>query len=174
MIPRKHAPMVDLISIRPSEPADAVALAALHAEAWRYAYRGIVPGIALERMVARRGAHWWAAVCREDPPLVVTFDERPVGYAAFGRCRMGGTPPLGEIHELYVRPECHGCGFGRALFESARDRLARRYPGGLVIWALAENALACRAYEGLGGRPRARAIERLGGARLEKIAYFWP
>lgn len=166
--------MLDLTAIRPAGPDDAEGLAALHAEAWRHAYRGIIPGIALERMVARRGPTWWAATCRDSPPLVIVFDDRLVGYATFGRCRMGGTPPLGEIHELYVTPECHGCGFGRALFDAARYRLARRYPGGLVIWALADNVLACRAYEGLGGQPRAQSFDRFGGRRLEKIAYFWP
>lgn len=166
--------MLDLTTIRLAKPEDTTALAELHAEAWRYAYRGIIPGITLERMIARRGPIWWQAVCDSgDGALVLEFGGRLVGYAAFGRCRMRSEPPMGEIYELYVRPECHGAGFGRALFEEARQRLRARGLDGLLVWALAENELACRFYKARGGQPRFRTCESLGGVQLAKIGFHW-
>lgn len=174
--------MLALTTIRTAEPGDAAALSGLHAEAWRYAYRGIIPGIALERMIARRGPAWWASTWTSirastsasgQRALLLEFDGRLAGYATFGRCRVRSDPPMGEIYELYVKSECHGAGFGRALFEEARRRLRARHLRGLLIWALAENELACRCYEALGGRPRFRTRETFGGVRLEKIAFHW-
>lgn len=167
--------MLDLTTIRFAKPENAVALAELHAEAWRYAYRGIIPGIALERLIARRGQIWWRSVCESgDGALVLEFDKRIAGYATFGRCRLRSDPPMGEICELYVKPECHGAGFGRALFDEARRHLRARGLHGLIVWALADNELARGFYRALGGRPRFRAFDSFGGVRLEKVAYDWP
>ena len=47
------------IDIRRARAGDAPALAAMHAAAWRYAYRGILPGLVLERMIAEHGEAWW-------------------------------------------------------------------------------------------------------------------
>jgi ribosomal protein S18 acetylase RimI-like enzyme len=144
----------DLTTMRLSEPGDRTVLAELHAEAWRYAYRGIIPGLTLERMIARRGPAWWGSICGSGHrALLIEFDRRIVGYATFGRCRMRSQPPLGEVYELYVKPECHGAAFGRTLFEEARRRLRERHLTGLRVWALAENDLACGFYEALGGDP---------------------
>lgn len=104
---------------------------------------------------------------------MLEFADRIVGYAQFGPCRIGGSPRMGEIAELYVKPECHGAGFGRALFEAARRRLAAAGLHGLLVWALAENDLACGFYRAIGGQPRLRTVERLGGAALEKIGFHW-
>lgn len=164
-----------LVTLRVAKRDDRAAIAGLHAEAWRYAYRGIIPGVTLERMIARRGPRWWGA--QRGPRhavLLAEFDGRIAGYALIGACRADPRRRLGEISELYVRPECHGCGFGRALFTGARQRLSARGLRGLLVWALAENHLACGFYEAMGGRERCRTVETLGGARLEKIAYHWP
>ena len=80
---------------------------------------------------------------------------------------------MGEISELYVKPECQGAGFGGSLFEEARRRLRARNLNGLLVWALAENALACGFYKAMGGKERFRTFETLGGVRLEKIAFHW-
>ena len=61
----------DVVHIRPARPKDASALAEVYAEAWRGAYRGIIPHLSLERMVARRGERWWKAALAERRPLLV-------------------------------------------------------------------------------------------------------
>ncbi|MCZ6743492.1 MAG: GNAT family N-acetyltransferase [Alphaproteobacteria bacterium] len=165
---------VSPMEIRWSKPADTAALAALHRDAWRYAYRGIIPGVSLERIIARRGPAWWERMHESGPrALVLEFDKRVVGYATFGSCRTRGLAQRGEIHELYLRPEFHGTGFGKRLFAEARRHLSARGLLGLLVWALADNNLACRFYRALGGRERTRAYERIGGVRLEMIAFVW-
>ncbi len=163
-----------MIDIRLSKPADSAALAALHGDAWRYAYSGIIPGISLERMIARRGPAWWERMHELGlRALVLEFNTRVAGYATFGPCRMRSVRPLGEIYELYLRPEFLGVGFGKRLFVEARRDLSANVFFGLLVWALADNDLACRFYTALGGRERIRAHERFGGIRLEKIGFVW-
>ena len=75
--------------------------------------------------------------------LVLDCDDTLAGYATLGRSRAARRArPCGEIYELYLRPECQGCGLGRRLFAEARRELG---------------AARARAADGLGaGRERAR------------------
>ena len=87
----------DVVHIRPARTKDAAALADVYAEAWRGAYRGIIPHLSLERMIARRGEAWWKrALAERRPLLVLDFDGAASGYATFGRSRAGRTPFQGE------------------------------------------------------------------------------
>ncbi len=124
-------------------------------------------------MIRRRGPAWWrTAVRSRDGVVLLEFDGKPVGYATCGRSRGGGVF-AGEIFEIYVLPEYQGLGFGEFLFEACRARLDHRSLRGLVIWCLAENDPAVVFYRQRGGLPVASCYERLGGARLEKIAFGW-
>jgi len=157
-----------------STEADAAALAAVHAAAWRYAYAGIIPGVELERMVARRGPRWWQRLhARGARTLVLELapDHVVAGYATLGRSR--GEAASGEIYELYLRPELHGAGFGRRLFEASRRVLAAHGLPRLTVWALAENEVACRFYRAMGGIEAGRGVYRLCGVELEKVGYVW-
>lgn len=166
--------MTCLATIRTTEPDDCTALAELHAEAWRFAYRGIIPGVTLERMIARRGPAWWGSRCGpRRGALVIDFDRRIAGYTLFGGCRTISNRRMGEIAELYVRPECHGAGFGRSLFDEARRRLRARGLRALLVWALSDNDCACAFYSAMGGQERLRTFETLGGVRLEKVGFVW-
>lgn len=161
-------------AIRWSFPDDGPRLAALHRDAWRYAYAGIIPGLALERMIGRRGPRWWRRLNRMGAPaLVLDLDGDIAGYATLGPARKRLGARSGEIYELYLRPECHGAGLGRTLFAAARQRLAAAGLPRLTVWALADNEMACRFYRGLGGRESARARECIGGTTLEKIGFAW-
>lgn len=163
-----------LISIRAARAEDAPEIARVHHEAWRYAYRGLLPHLPLERMIARRGARWWRVSLKEGlAVLVLEFDGEIAGYTTLGRSRMRGTPYQGEIFELYVRPGFQGAGFGRRLFQAARDGLSARKLDGLCVWALADNDAACAFYKHLGGRQICEGVERFGDQSFTKAAFAW-
>ena len=68
------------ITIRLARPRDAGAVAAVHDDAWREAYRGIIPGRELERMVQRRGPAWWSTIIeRGGRVAVLEFDDEHQG-----------------------------------------------------------------------------------------------
>jgi ribosomal protein S18 acetylase RimI-like enzyme len=163
-----------VIGIRHARPTDAPAIAGVFDTAWREAYLGVIPTLALERMIARRGPTWWsAAVGRGRPLVVLDAGRRIAGYASYGRCRDRTLPAQGEIDELYLAPEYQGIGFGRRLFRAVLNDLSDRGMHRVAVWALADNERACAFYEGQGGRPIAETTERIGGVRLAKVAYFF-
>jgi ribosomal protein S18 acetylase RimI-like enzyme len=162
------------IAIRRTVAEDAPALSALYAEAWRYAYRGMIPGLVLERMVARRGPGWWQRMHGVGgATAVLEFGKTAAGYATYGRSRFARLGAEGEIYELYLKPEYHGAGLGRQLFRAARDELKAGGMRGLVVRSLTENESACRFYRAMGGREFARSSERLGDAKLAIVAFHW-
>ena len=71
-----------LIEVRPAKAADATAVASTHDEAWRSAYRGIIPGAELEKLINRRGPQWWDSAIRKGSRVsVLVFGDKIAGYA---------------------------------------------------------------------------------------------
>ena len=162
------------VSIRRARAADASGLSAVFDAAWREAYQGVIPGLALERFLARRGPSAWRGMIGGGRGLaVVEFDERIAGYAAYGPARERTMRAEGEIDELYIAPEFQGLGFGTRLFRAVRNDLIDRGLTRIGVWALADNARACAFYERLGGVPGPEGIERVSGVGLPRIAYLF-
>jgi ribosomal protein S18 acetylase RimI-like enzyme len=163
-----------LIEVRRAKPADADMLASAHDEAWRSAYRGIIPGAELEKLISRRGPTWWENAVRKGSRIsLLVFGDKLAGYANYGRNRARSLSYDGEIYELYLRPEFQGLGFGRRLFSAARRDLAQSGLRTLVVWALSDNDPAVEFYRALGGRAIARSSERFGARTLDKVAFGW-
>jgi ribosomal protein S18 acetylase RimI-like enzyme len=161
-----------VITIRNAREGDAEGIAAVHDAAWRGAYRGLIPGLELERMIARRGPSWWqSAIRRGSRLLVLDFDETIGGYTSYGRNRVPLLPYGGEIFELYIAPEFQGLGFGSRLFEVARKDLAEHGYPSILVWALADNERAVQFYLKLGGRIVRQAIERFGPETRARLAF---
>lgn len=161
-----------VVTIRGARADDAEAIAAVHDAAWRDAYRGIIPGRELERMLARRGPRWWRrAIAHGTRLTVLDFDETVSGYTSYGRNRVPTLPFGGEIFELYLAPEFQGIGFGRRLFDAARRDLANHGLRSTLVWALADNDRALGFYERLGGRIVREAQERFGPESRGRIAF---
>lgn len=164
------------LAIRRATPDDAGAIADVHDQAWRTAYRGILPGTELERMIARRGPAWWERAVRRRVPILILDpggSGAAAGYVTFGQSRARTLPFRGEIYELYLKPEYQGLGFGRLLFGAAKEELAATGRRSLVVWALADNEPACGFYTRLGGRTVGRSVDRIGEALLPKLAFGW-
>jgi ribosomal protein S18 acetylase RimI-like enzyme len=164
--------MVDtVVTIRNARPPDAGEIADVHDAAWRDAYRGIIPGRELERMIARRGPRWWSSAIKRGSRIVVLeFDEAIEGYASYGPNRVPSLPFQGEIYEIYLSPEFQGLGFGRRLFQAARADLAEHGYSSALVWALADNDRALAFYRSLGGRVVREAQERFAGEYRRRIA----
>jgi GNAT superfamily N-acetyltransferase len=87
-------------------------------------------GHALSALALRSKAHWgYESQFLEKVAPLLTFTEAelvgaPVyvlcaGDEAVGVCRLGGSPPEGELEDLWLDPALIGHGQGRRLFEHA-------------------------------------------------------
>lgn len=80
-------------SLRDAEVDDARAIAEVHVESWRWAYRGQLPDETLDRLdVAEREAGWLAALASDDAHagvIVAQSADRIVGFASIGAARDG-------------------------------------------------------------------------------------
>lgn len=162
------------VDIRRAALNDAIAIADVHHDAWRSAYAGIIPYKALNAMLQRRRAEWWArAIRRSTQILVAEVGGEVVGYATLGPNRARQLAQKGEIYELYIKPEYQGIGLGGRLLRTARRRLADMGLKGTVVWALEDNTLALSFYRGAGGRDIAEGIECFDGKTLKKVAFVW-
>src|SRR4029079_8910538 len=95
-----------LLEIRRARAIDASSVAEAHDEAWRSAYRGIIPGPELEKLISRRGEAWWDGATRKGSRVsLFMFGDAVAGYANYGRNRARSLSYDGEIYELYLRPE---------------------------------------------------------------------
>ncbi|AWN54830.1 MULTISPECIES: GNAT family N-acetyltransferase [unclassified Methylobacterium] len=163
-----------VVSIRRARDQDAGMLSEIFDAAWREAYQGIIPGVALDRMLARRGPRWWRSTIGRNRPLVVLeLGESVIGYVSYGRCRDRGLKAEGEIDEIYLAPTYQGLGYGTRLFRAVRNDLADRDVRRVAVWSLAENDRARDFYERMGGRVVAEATDRIAGADLHKVAYLF-
>jgi ribosomal protein S18 acetylase RimI-like enzyme len=161
-----------LISVRMARPGDEAGIADVHDAAWRDAYRGVIPGRELERMVQRRGPTWWRQAIRAGTRLMVLdFGETIAGYASYGRNRMPALGFGGEIFELYLTPQYQGVGLGRRMFDASRADLAAHGFPTFVVWALGGNDRALEFYQRRGGVVVRRARERFGEETRERIAF---
>ena len=160
------------ISIRRAKPSDARMLAVVFEAAWREAYQGVIPGVAREKFIAKRGPDTWRAMIGRGRGLAaMESGDTVVAYASYGRARERSLRAEGEIDEIYVMPEYQGVGLGSRLFRAVRNDLADHGLTRIGVWVLAENARARAFYERLGGGQGPEAIERVSGHCLPKLGY---
>ncbi len=162
------------ITIRPADIDDARGIESVHDAAWREAYRGIIPGVELERMVARRGASWWRSAIRRGARInVLDHQDRIAGYASYGRNRSPWLTQEAEIYELYLAPEFQGLGLGVRLFRATRANARGAGLKGVAVWALSGNERALAFYTRLGGKVLKRSTGRFGKSIYESTAFGW-
>ncbi len=175
------SPPASTVTVRPGGPADAAAVAALHAQSWRTAYAGIVPDEALGEGLLDERRELWEIRLDADygepantPHLLIAED--PDGeVVGFGYLV---PQPDGRIllDNLHVRPGLTGAGTGTALLRAARTHVAATHPGApLYLEVLRENRRAVAFYERAGAeRTAERQAEFPGGFALPEYEYSWP
>jgi GNAT superfamily N-acetyltransferase len=163
---------------REATPADADAVASLHAESWRAAYRGILSDEFLDGDVfAERTGHWRERLAEPDPDRHVLLAEEHGTLQGFVCVLAAADPRWGAlIDNLHVRPGLRGRGLGTALLlEAARWVQSRDPDSPMHLWVYEANQPACRFYEKLGAIPVGREVkETLDGGSAALLRYSWP
>lgn len=164
--------------VREATHNDVAAMARVHVDTWRTAYRGIVPDELLANLSYEKRENGWHQILdntsKDDNYTYVAEDEsgKIVGFANGGVERAGDSVYQGELSAIYVLKSHQQKGIGRELVRVVAQRLSQRGIHSMLVWVLAKNP-ACRFYETLGGQKvYEKEIER-GGVKLIEIAYGW-
>jgi GNAT superfamily N-acetyltransferase len=145
------------VAIRAARPEDARAIAEVHVEGWRWAYRGLVPDPYLDGLDVGDRERMWAEGLARPPDRWACFvaddGDRVVGFVRCGPPQdagAGAPPDAGEVYAIYVRRQVQGTGVGHALFGRAEGWLAGHGFGTGVLWVLEANDRARHFYERAG------------------------
>jgi GNAT superfamily N-acetyltransferase len=164
--------------IRRATPDDAEAVAKLHAESWRSAYRGSLSDEYLDRRaLADRLSLWSQKLSSHDSEsflvLLAAHDAEPIGFVCV---ILDEDETWGALLDnLHVLPAWKGKGLGRRLMVEATKWVASRRPGSpLHLWVIEENDEARSFYRRLGGRPLDRKLwSAPDGSAVGLIRYVW-
>ena len=104
--------------------------------------------------------------------LLAEQDGRPVGFALFFH---NFSTFLGRagiyLEDLYVRPECRGKGYGKAILKKLASIAVERGCGRLEWWCLDWNKPSIDFYLFLGAEPMsAWTVYRIAGDTLKRLA----
>lgn len=173
------------MTFRYAASQDAAAVAALHAESWRSAYRGILSEEYLENRAHLERAQVWRqrfVEPREKPmfTLLAEEEEQLVGFACV-------FPDENAVYgsfldNLHVAPGFTGKGIGRKLLSEVARHLAQNdsdstAPGarGLYLWVIEQNVRARGFYEKAGAQVVGLETHLMAdGQRLRAIRCYWP
>jgi len=139
--------------IRSATPVDARAVATIHVEAWRAAYRGIVPDEYLDSLsIDGRESAWRQNLLAADTlTWVAQESDSIVGWISAGPSRDADAGTLaGEIWAVYVAPGCWGKGVGRSLCVQSEQHLRTEGFIVITIWVLRDNERAVKFYQSYG------------------------
>ena len=159
---------------------DAEAIASLHAESWRSAYRGLMPDSFLDGPVFEERRALWAErmhAAQPDRRFVCKAVDDSGTIVGFACVLLDEEPEWGALLDnLHVRADAKGSGVGYALFQACLDWVRRTAPGtNMHLTVLEGNERARRFYERQRGTLIARQeIEVLPGVYRPVLRYSWP
>ena len=163
--------------MRTAISADATAVASVHVESWRAAYRGQLPDELLDNLSVDRRAERWRGVIgatgASDAVLLLERAGSIEGFAHVCEARDNDAGRgVGEVSAIYLRPSSWGQGLGRELMAAALSHLAGAGSASAVLWVLATNERARRFYEAGGWEhDGAERTESIGGRGVAEIRY---
>jgi ribosomal protein S18 acetylase RimI-like enzyme len=168
-------PKIRGVRVRRAVVDDAEAIERVRTDTWRYAYRGLMPDSVLDRMGydATRRRSLMSGLPPDQFVLVAEDDAAVVGFCLGGPASGPGEQFSGEVYAIYVLPQRHGRGIGRALLQAAALELAERGFLSMIVWVLRENVPSRRFYERMGGRHVRDEERELAGVRLTESGYGW-
>ncbi|MBM7788102.1 GNAT family N-acetyltransferase [Tenggerimyces flavus] len=169
------------VTFRPATPADAEAVALLHADSWRRFYRGAFADSYLDGDLETERRSVWAGRLGEPSGTVTVVAEDARGFAGFVHVMLDHDPVYGSLLDnLHVAHDRQRSGIGRALIvRAAEGVVARAARPTFYLWVLEQNTRAQAFYQAQGGQLAGReAVNSQPKDRLNGDPYglrvVWP
>ena len=164
------------MEISRASPEDAYAIAQVHVDSWREAYRTILSADYLAALsVEKRQAFWTQSIAEGRSELwLVKADGVTQAWINFGKSRDHDLDATdAEIWALYVAPPCWSMGIGSQLWLKAKDFLRSQGFSSCSLWVLSENVRAVRFYEMVGFKQGIHSSKSMGlaGIQLTELRY---
>lgn len=161
--------------VRRADASDAAAIARVHVQTWRTAYRGLLPDDFLDSLSEPANEERWKQTLEAGASQVYVAqqDGSVVGFASGGRERAGEQGFGGELYAIYVLETAQHHGHGRQLVRALVDGLREMGLMDMIVWVLRDNPVARRFYERLGGVYIRSQPITIGSAQLEEVSYGW-
>jgi len=143
------------VNIRIANPEDAKSIARIHVEAWRVAYKGIMPADFLESIsLDARERSWVASLSRSGRGhyVVIEQDGGVAGFCVYGPPREGGLKSnnTGELVALNIAPSAWGKGLGACLIQHVINSAHSFGWDSICLWVVKDNSRARELYERFG------------------------
>lgn len=165
------------VIIRPARPDDAGAIAQVRVDAWRTAYKGMIPDAYLAAMKVEDSAALWLrvlnAASNKTSVFVAHNGSEVVGFAAGN---LLPEPKLGfdaELTAIYLRRDAQRAGVGRRLVACVAAAERAQGAAGLVAWVIAANRAGRAFYERLGAELLIEQPFQWDGMDLVEVGYGW-
>jgi ribosomal protein S18 acetylase RimI-like enzyme len=160
--------------VRAATPEDSSAIATIHIESWRAAYKDILPKALLDGLQYEpKRAYWQSTLERGKEQVTVVEHEGQVqGWMLWGEDRdFPGETYRQEVYAIYVAPPYYRKGIGTKLFQHLFSSLNLQQVYCVSVWVLEDNAAAIAFYRhhGFSTTPEASKMIIRGGAELNEI-----
>lgn len=158
------------IEIKEAHPEDSFVIARFLIEAWREAYKDIVPATFIQGLSLQEWEMDWKLrlhsaevfVCVGEGGIMGILEISPFGEARQG-CKGRGEFPL-----LYIAPNKLRLGYGTLLMEFGIQKAKQMGYIEVVVWVLENNIRAIKFYKKMGFSSTA-IVEKYGDTHLDKI-----
>ncbi|MGJ3244951.1 MAG: N-acetyltransferase family protein [Elainellaceae cyanobacterium] len=171
------------MELRPAQPSDAPAIARVHVETWKTAYRCILSDEFLDTLSYERRARFWRQLLDPSNPrplpsrhfvyVVGHPTEQVIGFASGGSERDRHPVYRGELGGIYILEHYQHHGLGKKLVGAIARRLLTYDIQTMLVWVLADNRPARQFYQALGGLLVGDRMIQIGSASLSEVAYGW-
>lgn len=160
--------------IRHANIEDAKILGEIHSQAWKVAYKGIVPDEILDNITAEKRQKYFEKALTEgwEEDAIIFNGNKALGLICIGKCRDADKDgSYGEIWGIYLLPEYWKKGIGSELIYWGLAELKKRNYDKVTLWVLEDNLNARKFYEDIGFEHDGTIKEITIGKKLNEYRY---
>ena len=167
-----------MVRIRTATSDDAEAIAKLHTQSWRIAYRGILSDhYLLHELDKDRLTDWQQRFSTPQPnQYVIVAEDEQNNLLGFSCAYSKFDPEAGTLVEnLHAHPKHKNTGIGRMLLAHMAEWSLARFPDDLLhLWVVTENTPAIGFYKRMGARQDMSAMwDAPDGTMVPELRFTW-